>query len=288
MGSTIAGGNHNSIGRASTHAAIGGGKDNNIAANSFYSAIAGGFLNDIGTNSEYSAIGGGNGNAMGTNSAFSTIAGGNLNVIGRNSRYATIPGGQSNFATNRAFAAGTHARAEHTGAFVWADSSLVNIASTNADSVTMRANGGYRLFSDSNLLAGVFLESGGGSWTAISDRNAKENFQPVNPQAVLDKVTALPLSTWNYKSQATNVRHIGPMAQDFKAAFGLGETETGITSVDADGVALAAIQGLNQKIETENRSLRSELRVKDSELQSLKQRLTDLETLVRKITNDQN
>jgi hypothetical protein len=149
----------------------------------------------------------------------------------------------------------------------------------------MRANGGYRLFSDSNLLAGVFLAPGDGSWTAISDRNAKENFQSVDSQAVLDKVAALPLTTWNYKTQSDSVRHIGPMAQDFKAAFGLGATDTGITSIDADGVALAAIQGLNQKMEAENRSLRGELKAKESELQSLKKRLTDLETLIRKIAH---
>jgi hypothetical protein len=79
---------------------------------------------------------------------------------------------------------------------------------------------------------------------------------------VLSRVAALPLAVWNYKSQDATIRHLGPMAQDFHAAFGLGESDTGITGVDADGVALAAIQGLNQKLEetrAENADLKREL-----------------------------
>jgi hypothetical protein len=103
----------------------------------------------------------------------------------------------------------------------------------------------------------------------MSDRNAKENFAAVDAESVLDKVAALPLSTWNYKEQDRSIRHLGPMAQDFKAAFGVGETDIGITTVDADGVALAAIQGLNQKLEQ-----------KQAEITELKQRLEKLERLI--------
>ena len=94
---------------------------------------------------------------------------------------------------------------------------------------------------------------------AYSDRNGKENLQTVNQREVLDKVAALPLTTWNYKTQDGSIRHLGPMAQDFKAAFGLGESATGINTVDADGVALAAIQGLNQKLEAKNAALEQEM-----------------------------
>ena len=102
----------------------------------------------------------------------------------------------------------------------------------------------------------------------MSDRNAKENIHAANPRGVLEKVVALPVQTWNYKSQAASVRHIGPMAQDFKAAFDLGESETGISTVDADGVALAAIQGLNQKLE-ETRAHNLELNRRLQELERL-------------------
>ena len=175
-----------------------------------------------------------------------------------------VIGGRLNSATNHAFAAGNRAKANHTGAFVWGDSINADVASTNSNSVTMRAFGGYRLFTAFD--GGAFLAPGDGSWTAMSDRNAKENVQPVDTRGVLEKVAALPVSTWNYKSQSSDVRHIGPMAQDFKAAFGVGASDTGITTVDADGVALAAIQGLNEK-------LQEELRRRDVENAVLRQRL---------------
>jgi hypothetical protein len=178
-----------------------------------------------------------------------------MNTIGPFASYATIPGGFANSAAARAFAAGNRAKADHTGAFVWGDSTDEDIVSTNANSVTLRASGGYRLFSNAGATAGVYLAPGAGSWTSISDRNAKENFAPVDPLVVLEKVAALPLTSWNYKSQDASIRHLGPMAQDFKAAFGLGESDTGITTVDADGVALVAIQGLNQKVEAKTREL---------------------------------
>ena len=98
----------------------------------------------------------------------------------------------------------------------------------------------------------------------------------MNAQVVLDKVAALPLSTWKYKSQDASIRHIGPMAQDFKAAFGVGETDTGITTVDADGVALAAIQGLNRKVEEQS----AQMKAKDAEIQDLKARLEKLEQVL--------
>ncbi len=85
------------------------------------------------------------------------------------------------------------------------------------------------------------------SFNPTSDRNAKANFVPVNPRAILDKLRSLPIQTWSYKADDTAVRHIGPVAQDFKAAFDLGSDDKTISTVDADGVALAAIQALSQQ-----------------------------------------
>jgi hypothetical protein len=110
-----------------------------------------------------------------------------------------------------------------------------------------------------------------------SDRNAKENFKRVDHQAVLAKVAALPVTQWNYKTDSQGVQHIGPMAQDFQAAFGLaGADDTHISVVDEGGVALAAIQGLNQKVEEQKEALKAN----DAAIQSLQQRLERLETLV--------
>jgi hypothetical protein len=93
------------------------------------------------------------------------------------------------------------------------------------------------------------LPPGAQAWIAASDRAGKDNLAAVDVRDVLRKTVAMPIATWNWKSQDASISHMGPMAQDFHAAFGLGETPKGISTVDADGVALAAIQGLNAKVE---------------------------------------
>lgn len=119
---------------------------------------------------------------------------------------------------------------------------------------------------NASAIAGRFINTGangahlttGGAWTNGSSRAFKEAFAAVDPLAILDKVLALPLSTWRYKGSLEGA-HLGPMAEDFSAAFGLGGDDQHIATVDADGVALAAIQGLNEKLERENSDLREQL-----------------------------
>jgi hypothetical protein len=106
---------------------------------------------------------------------------------------------------------------------------------------------------------GVTMAAGAGAWSSLSDRNVKTGVVPVDAADVLARVLELPLSTWRYLAQGDGIRHMGPMAQDFRAAFGLGENDTSISTIDADGVALAAIQGLNAKLEAENAALRSRI-----------------------------
>jgi trimeric autotransporter adhesin len=117
-------------------------------------------------------------------------------------------------------------------------------------------------------------------FVTTSDRNAKENFEPVSASEVLDKVAALPITRWTFK-EMPGQKHLGPMAQDFHAAFGLGAGNTGIATVDESGVALAAIQGLNEKVEV--RSQKSEVRIQTLEAENaeLKQRLEALEKIIR-------
>ena len=83
----------------------------------------------------------------------------------------------------------------------------------------------------------------GGSAIDSSDRTVKERFEAVDPREVLALVATLPIERWSYKGEP--VRHLGPMAQDFAAAFGLGADDRHIFTLDANGVALAAIQGLH-------------------------------------------
>ena len=122
------------------------------------------------------------------------------------------------------------------------------------------------IMASGNVCATLFLP--------CSDRNMKENFSPIDSREVLAKVVSLPISRWNFK-EAKDTAHIGPMAQDFHAAFAVGPDDKHIGTVDADGVALAAIQGLNQKVDSENATLRAE----NAEL---KQRLEKLEQLMNR------
>ena len=85
--------------------------------------------------------------------------------------------------------------------------------------------------------------------STASDRTLKEGFAPVDPRAVLAAVVTLPIERWSYKGEPA--RHLGPMAQDFAAAFGLGQDDRHIFPLDAAGVALAAIQGLHGLVQTQ-------------------------------------
>jgi hypothetical protein len=93
---------------------------------------------------------------------------------------------------------------------------------------------------------------------SISDRAMKTAFADIDPIDILARVIAMPTDAWSYR-EFPEERHLGPVAQDFHAAFGLGSNDTTISTVDAAGVSLAAIQGLNAKLEAANDALRSEI-----------------------------
>lgn len=107
-------------------------------------------------------------------------------------------------------------------------------------------------------VGGVATLSNGGTWTNASSRSYKENFTSVNGADVLSRLIALPILTWDYIGSSEGL-HMGPVAEDFKASFGLAGDGKSISTVDADGIALAAIQGLNAKLESENSALRARL-----------------------------
>jgi hypothetical protein len=261
---SIGGGDFNTV--TDTAGTISGGQGN---TSTFYAFVGGGFSNSA-TN-DFAVVGGGSDNLA--TSSFSTIGGGNSNVI--TGAFATIPGGRLNAAVaNFSFAAGNRAVANHAGTFVWGDAVEADIVSDTANQFVARASGGVRFYSNAGATSGVRLSAGGGSWNSLSDRNAKENFATVEGREVLDRLAKVRIETWNYKSQESSIRHIGPMAQDFYAAFKVGEDEKHISTVDADGVALAAIQGLNQLV-----------REKEAKIDSLEHRVTELEKLVTRLTD---
>ena len=226
------------------------------------STIGGGFLNTVQATS--STIAGGYNNTIQSTSSGSSIGGGEANVI--QNIYGTIPGGYGNAVTGPySFAAGKNATASGFGSFVWSDGNAAT-TSTGDHQFVVRCTGGAIFYTANGTSTGVQLASGGGSWSSLSDRNVKEDFAPVDAKQVLEKVAKMPVTTWNYIAQGKTIRHIGPMAQDFYAGFNVGEDERHITTIDEGGVALAAIQGLNMKLQE-----------KDAEIQALKERLEKLE-----------
>ncbi|MBL8521218.1 MAG: tail fiber domain-containing protein [Betaproteobacteria bacterium] len=251
----IAGGTDNSA--TGQHAAVAGGFFNRATAN--YASIAGGNSNQA--SATHSTIGGGNGHeASGTgavvggglsNIAFaneSTVAGGSLNVA--TGTWSTIPGGHRNQASGQfSFAAGRRAKALNNGCFAWADATDADFPCNIDNAMGVRASGGIFLRTSADISTGCNLGGGSGTFSCTSSRETKTDFTPLNALDVLQRVMSLPMTQWRYKGEQATTRHVGPMAEDFRAAFGLGEDSKSIGVLDASGVALTAIQGLHQLIE---------------------------------------
>ena len=258
--STVAGGSNN----VASHyvSTVGGGESN--GASGYSSAIAGGFRNVA--SGQKSVVGGGWANEA--SAAASTVSGGRSNRALDD--YATVPGGVCCSASGVAsLAAGTMAKAGHDGTFVWGDSTDACIHSGDVNQFIVRANGGlwfgaitetFTVTIDSGVFisttTGAYL-SDGGVWTDASDVNGKTDIAPVVVAEVLATLLELPISTWK-PVDSPSVEHMGPMAQDFYAAFGLGRDDRHIASLDLAGAAVAAIQGMHAEMD--------ELRVENAEL----------------------
>lgn len=180
---------------------------------------------------------------------------------------------------------GTHAIAGNqggtnvaSGSFIFGDRSTnVDLLSLGPNEFLMRVAGGVRIYTSANLGSGVTVAAGGGSWSSLSDLHAKENFRDLDGPDVLARLVRLPIREWNYKTQDATIRHVGPTAQDFQAAFGLGESDTRISTVDVDGIALRAIQALAARLQAAD----ERARVLEAEVAALHERLTRLEALSR-------
>ncbi|WP_245767224.1 tail fiber domain-containing protein [Stigmatella erecta] len=165
-----------------------------------------------------------------------------------------------------------------TGSFIWGDQSTTGTTSaTNSASnqFMVRAAGGVRLRTQSNLSTGCDLPAGSGVFSCTSDRDTKEDFRRVNAEEVLAKVAGMTVESWRYKTEAAGVRHVGPVAQDFRAAFGLGMDDKSIGMLDIDGVNMVAIQALERRTQ--------ELNAKSAEVDALKSQVTDLQRSVERL-----
>jgi trimeric autotransporter adhesin len=306
--STVAGGRGNVAGNDNgdpndaTDATVGGGSYN--TAGNRHSTVAGGAGNTA--NASFSTISGGTGNLA--SGLYSTVSGGISSTSagfastvsgGSNNRAtgdaATVAGGAANLANgNRSFAAGHDAIASGSECAIfglWSTSNVNYGCNGLSNTFFVGADRGFfvdfntqdlggrgtNFISLGNFTAGRVINTGStahltfsGVWTNASDRSLKENSRSINAKSVLQKVLALPVTTWNYITEGNGTRRMGPMAQDFYAAFRLGSDDKTIGTVDAHGVALAAIQGLNQK-------LGDEVKAKNAEIAALKSRLLAIE-----------
>lgn len=278
--SFIGGGNANLV--TDDYGTIGGGQGNQAGDDAGttmdapYTTVSGGQLNVA---SGYASMvgGGGSNTAMGylstvgggllnmASGGFDTVAGGVLNsatgsrstvgggVFNTAAGYgATVGGGRSNLADGFAATAAGGYDNTASGDYSFVAGTLANDSGNNNSFVWggasgLRTSAGVDTFNVWSV-GGIWLN---GAVMHASDRNLKEDFSFVSAREVLEKVVEMPLTTWRFKSEEDSVRHIGPVAQDFMAAFGYGVDDTHITATDADGVALAAIQGLNEKLEVE-------------------------------------
>jgi hypothetical protein len=230
---------------------------------------------------QYATVGGGDSNTA--SGSYATVGGGAGNTA--SGSYATAPGGTGNTALGElSLAAGRRAKANNQGCFVWGDSTDADVACNSDNGFVVRASGNvwFGTTSSPDLSTGFINTSTGGYlssagvWTDNSDRDAKENFTPVDGQEVLARLADMPIATWNYKAQDASIRHMGPMAQDFYAALGLGEDERHIAALDSSGVALAAIQGLYQLSQEQT----ARIQALEDQNASLQQRLDGLEARV--------
>lgn len=225
-------------------------------------------------------------------SASNAVAFGLRSTAAQQSSFAV---GEDNTASGAASVAlGYHAHTNaRQGSFVFSDRSSVDTLRAGVNhSANWRVSGGFRVFTSSNLSTGVTIQSGsvvsnwgqagaviststgaylstGGTWTNASDVNRKHLFENVAGEDVLARLRTVPIRSWSYRTESDRVRHLGPTAQDFRAAFGLGTDAVSIATVDADGVALAGVKALDARttvqdariatLERENAELRARL-----------------------------
>lgn len=263
---------------------IGGGENNSVTGQ--LADIVGGVKNSA--KGAQSFVGAGSTN---TASGIGAVVGGGLrNKASGND--SSIVGGSNNVASGfDSFAGGNGSVAQNDGTFVWSDDAdpAMKLVSTANNQFDVRASGGVFLYSNGALTSGVMLNAGSGAWSSLSDRAAKSDVSPIDDQLILARVASLPVTEWSYTTE-DGVRHIGPMAQDFYSAFGVGPDNRHITSIDEDGIALAAIKALSAQLkakDVEISALRNRMSRTNGDLTELRGELATLKAAVNKLAGKQ-
>ena len=182
-------------------------------------------------------------------------------------------------------ALGSFAAAIADGSFAFSDRSQPGVlhAAIDRNSFTVRATGGVTFQTGLATNLGVRLASNGSQWLALSDVRTKHDFRELDGDDVLARIAAMPVTEWSYKAQDGGIRHIGPTAQDFHAAFGLGEDPLRIGTLDADGVALAGVKA----VEARTRAMRDEQDTLRARVAALEVALADALAALRALKGGQ-
>jgi len=175
----------------------------------------------------------------------------------------------------------------HTGTMAMGDESTTDSVRNQADNeFRIRYNGGIRL-RVSTAANGNTPGAGGNvgcdltvavpTWTCASSRTVKENFRAVSGEDVLLRIRAIPVSTWNMIGADQQIRHMGPVAEDFYQGFGLGLGPTTIGLGDIDGVNFAAVKAL----EVRTTDLQNQLNQRTGEVTELRGEVAELRAQVQ-------
>ena len=168
------------------------------------------------------------------------------------------------------------------GTFVWGDGSTVTLVRPTAPhQFVARASGGVTFYSNYLMSTGVTLAASGGSWASVSDRARKTDFDAVDGEAILHSLAGVPVESWRYRDDVSGRRYIGPVAQDFHAAFGLGNDKT-IATLDVDGVTLAGVKALEKR----TAALQAETAALKAENSSLREQLERLARSIERLETD--
>jgi hypothetical protein len=291
---------------------VGGGVDN--AADALATTVSGGHANQA--RSGAATVGGGSSNtASGSNSTVgggvgnvangegATVSGGHFN--GASGQGATVAGGQFNTATAFSFAAGSRAKATHTGTFVWADNQSADFTSAADRTFNVRAENGFRFHHgavgsttwplrihnpNTSFVAGMRMSndgffdvtnhapastgfarlSSGGTWSAVSDRRLKTDITPAT--GLLAGVLELQPARFRYRDDASGQVHLGLIAQEVQAVFPEFVTEGEVLTLNYAGLSAVAIGAIREQ--------QTVIEAQQERIDALEARLTRLEALL--------
>jgi trimeric autotransporter adhesin len=222
----------------------------------------------------YSQASGNYSTAFGNSNTASGIASTAFGTLNQDGGASSFAGGNSGVV-----------QAGHDNTFLWSDGNAGSTAptaftSSAANQFDVRSTGGvtFQTNPGGTFSTGCQLAAGGGAWSCTSDRNAKTGFASISDQQLLRRLAALAIRSWSYKTDPAHVRHIGPTAQDFKSAFGVGNDPRSIGVLDESGVALAGVKGVYQLVQQQQTLMHRQ----QAEITSLQADLTHLEATLTK------